>query len=87
LLKLFIDAYIRKEADDAIRVFQQHRTMHKLAETISKKAVTSPEELGSLPSEFDKLGRSHFEAEEKRIFPRALKTHQAIRKNDLKASV
>jgi hemerythrin-like domain-containing protein len=87
LLKLFVDAYGRKGADDAIRVFQQHRTMHKLADTISKNAMTSPEELGSMPSEFDRLVRSHFEAEEKRIFPWALKTHQAIRKNDPNASV
>jgi hemerythrin-like domain-containing protein len=39
LLKLFIDTYGRKGADDAIKVFQQHRTMHKLADTISKKAM------------------------------------------------
>lgn len=41
LLKLFIDAYGRKEADNAIKVFQQHRTMHKLAHAISKTALTS----------------------------------------------
>ena len=87
LLKLFIDTYGRKGADDAIKVFQQHRTMHRLAETISKKAMASPEELESTPCEFDKLVRSHFEAEEKHIFPWALKTHQTIRKNDPKASV
>ena len=87
LLKLFIDAYGRKGADDAIKVFQQHRTMHKLAETISEKAMNSPEELGSTPSEFDKLVRSHFDSEEKRIFPWALQAHQAIRKSGSKASV
>ena len=87
LLKLFIDTYGRKEADDAIKVFQQHRTMHKLADTISKKAMNSPEEIGSMPSEFDKLVRSHFDAEEERIFPWALQTHQRIRKNDSKPSV
>ena len=87
LLKLFIDAYGRKEADEAIKVSQQHRTMHKLADTISEKAMTSPEELGSMPSEFDKLVRSHFDAEEKRIFPWALQTHQGVRKNDSKPSV
>ena len=76
LLKLFIDAYGREGADDAIRVFQQHRTMHKLADTISKTALTSPKELGSMPSDFEKLVRLHFEAEEERIFPWALKTHQ-----------
>jgi hemerythrin-like domain-containing protein len=86
LLKLFIDTYGRKRADDAIKVFQQHRTMHILAETISKKAMASPEELESMPSEFDKLVRSHFEAEEKHIFPWALKTHQAIQKNDPRVS-
>jgi len=77
LLKLFIDAYGRNGADDAIKVFQQHRTMHKLADTISKTALTMPEKLGSIPSDFDKLVRSHFVAEEGRIFPWALKIHKA----------
>ena len=76
LLKLFIDAYGREGADDAIKVFQQHRTMHKLADAISKKALTSPKELSSMPSDFEKLVLSHFKAEEERIFPWALKTHQ-----------
>lgn len=80
LLKLFIDTYGRKGSDDAIGVFQQHRTMHKLADSISKTAMASPKELGSIPSDFDKLVRSHFEAEEKHIFPWALKTHETIRK-------
>ena len=84
LLKLFIDTYGRKGADEAIKVFQQHRTMHKQADTISEKAMNSPEELGSMPSEFDKLVRSHFDAEEKRIFPWALRTHQGMRNNDSK---
>jgi hemerythrin-like domain-containing protein len=78
LLKLFIDAYGRKGADDAIKVFQQHRTMHKLADAISKHALTNPEDLGSMQSDFDKLVRSHFEAEEKRIFPWALKTQSGL---------
>lgn len=86
LLKLFIDAYGRNGADDAIKVFQQHRTMHKLADTISKKALTSPEKLGSMPSDFDKLVRSHFLAEEDRIFPWALKTHQAAQNKPPKTS-
>jgi len=77
LLKLFIDAYGREGADDAIKVFQQHRAMHKLADAISKTALTSPHKLGSMPSDFDKLVRSHFQAEEERIFPWALKTYQA----------
>jgi hemerythrin-like domain-containing protein len=87
LLKLFIDAYGRKGADDAIKVFQQHRMMHKLADTISKNALNSPEELGSMPSEFDKLVRSHFDAEEERIFPWALQTHKGIQHNHPKTSM
>jgi hemerythrin-like domain-containing protein len=73
LLKLLIDAYGRLGADDAIKVFQQHRTMHKLTDAISKGALTTPEDLGSIAFEFDKLVRSHFKAEEERIFPWALK--------------
>jgi hemerythrin-like domain-containing protein len=86
LLKLFIDTYGRKGADDAIRVFQQHRTMHRLADSISRTAIASPTELGSIPSDFDKLVRSHFEAEEKRIFPWALKAHETIRKQASRTS-
>ena len=86
LLKLFVDAYGREGADDAIRVFQQHRTMHKLADAISKTALNSPEKLGSMPTDFDKLVRSHFEAEENRIFPWALKTHQTVRNKQSKTS-
>jgi hypothetical protein len=51
------------------------------------KAMHSPEELGLMPSEFDRLVRSHFDVEEKRIFPWALQTHQGIRKNDPESSV
>ena len=87
LLKLFIDTYGRKGADDAIKVFQQHRTMHKSADAIANKALTSPEGLGSMPSDFDKLVRSHFEAEEERIFPWALKTYQALRNKHPRTSM
>ena len=87
LLKLFIDAYGREGADDAIKVFQQHRTMHKSADAIANKALTSPENLGSMTSDFDKLVRSHFEAEEERIFPWALKTYQAPRNKHPRTSM
>jgi len=87
LLKLFIDAYGRRGADDAIKVFQQHRTMHKLADTISKRALSSPNELGSMSSEFEKLVRSHFEAEEERIFPWALKICREIHNKSPNQSV
>jgi hypothetical protein len=39
---------------------------------ISSAPYASPEELGSMLAEFDKLVRSHFDAEEKRIVPWAL---------------
>lgn len=85
LLKLFIDTYGRRGADEVIKVFHQHRAMHSLADAISKHALASPENLGSTPSDFDKLVRSHFEAEEKRIFPWALKTLATIRKEESRA--
>jgi hemerythrin-like domain-containing protein len=75
LLKLLIDTYGRARAEDAIKVFQQHRTMHKLTDTISKGAFTTPEDTSSIVIEFDKLVRSHFKAEVERIFPWALKAH------------
>ena len=87
LLKLFNDVYGGEEADDAIKVFQQHRTMHKSADAIANKALTSSEELGSMPSDFDKLVRSHFEAEEERIFQWALKTYQALRSKHSRTSI
>ena len=76
LLKLFIDTYGRNGANDAIKVFQQHRTIHKLADTISKLALPSPSELGAIPTDFQRLVHSHFKAEEERIFPWALKIHE-----------
>jgi hemerythrin superfamily protein len=79
LLKMFIDAYGRNGASDAIKVFHQHRAMHTLAENISKQASTAPNSLGSMPSDFDRLVRSHFSAEEKRIFPWALETRNKLR--------
>jgi hypothetical protein len=76
LLKLLIDTYGRVGADDPIKVFQQHRTMHRLTDAISKGALTTPEDTGSIAVELDKLVRSHFKAEEERIFPSALKAHR-----------
>lgn len=79
LLKMFIDAYGRNGALDAIQVFHQHRTMHTLADAISKQSLTSPEGLGSTPSDFERLVCTHFSAEEKRIFPWALETRNKLR--------
>jgi hypothetical protein len=72
LLRLFVDVLGREGADDAIKVFQQHRTIHKLTDVIARRATASLEGLASTPSELDKLVRSHFGLEEERIFPWAL---------------
>jgi len=85
LLKLFIDVLGREGADDAITVFQQHRMIHKLTDVIARRATASPEGLASTPSELDKLARSHFGAEEERIFPWALDIQREMRKKHPKA--
>ena len=72
ILRLLVGELGRKGADGEIRVFQQHRPIYRLMQTIAELA---PKEAADLEAEQAKLGElfdDHTRAEEQRVFPRAL---------------
>ncbi|MDV3278040.1 MAG: hemerythrin domain-containing protein [Nitrososphaerales archaeon] len=77
VLKVLIEAYGVKGAEDAIMVFRQHRPMYTLMEAIERFAALSPAELESKEEELNGLFGQHTKAEEERIFPWALSTHRS----------
>jgi len=76
VLRTLIDAYGVRGADDAIKVFRQHRPIYDLMEEVKKLASLSPAELASSEEKLSLLLEEHTLAEEKRVFPRALSTHK-----------
>jgi hemerythrin-like domain-containing protein len=76
VLRLLIEAYGVKGADDAIVVFRQHRPIYKLMEEVKKLASLSPEELSLDERKLRTNLEGHVMAEETRIFPKAISTHR-----------
>jgi hypothetical protein len=76
VLKLLIDAYGVKGAEDAIVVFRQHRPIYDLMEKVKKLVALSAEELASSGDELRMLFDEHTLAEETRVFPKALSAHE-----------
>lgn len=76
VLRLLIDVYGVKGAEDAIMVFRQHRPIYDLMENVKKLASLSPEELASSEERLRLLLDDHTLAEETRVFPRAVSTHR-----------
>ena len=76
VLRLLIDAYGIEGADDAIKVFRQHRPIYDLMDQVKKLASLSTEELASDEARLKRLLDEHTFAEEARVFPRALSTHR-----------
>ncbi len=76
VLRLLIDAYGVKGAEDAITVFRQHRPIYDLMESIKRLASLPAEELSSREGDLKRLLEEHTLAEESRVFPRALSTHR-----------
>ena len=74
VLRLLIDAYGLKGAEDAILVFRQHRPIYDLMEEVKKLASISTEELASNEDRLKRLFDEHTLAEETRVFPRAIST-------------
>lgn len=74
VLRLLIDAYGLKGAEDAILVFRQHRPIYDLMEQVKKLASISTEELASNEDRLKRLFYEHTLAEESRVFPRAIST-------------
>ncbi len=76
VLRLLIEAYGVKGADDAIVVFRQHSPIYKLMEEVKKLASLSPEELSLDEGKLRTMLEEHTKAEEARVFPRAMSTHR-----------
>jgi hypothetical protein len=73
VLRFLIDVYGVKGAEDEIRVFQQHRPIHALLETIKKLAILPPDELATHEDSLSTLFDEHTFAEENAVFPRAIR--------------
>lgn len=80
VLRLLIEVYGVKGAEEAIVVFRQHRPIYQLMESLKKIAVLTPEELASNQDELMAKLDEHTAAEETRVFPRAMSTYRE-RKN------
>jgi hemerythrin-like domain-containing protein len=85
VLRILIDAYGVKGADDAIEVFRQHRPIYDLMEEVKRLASLSMEELASDEDRLRQLLDEHTLAEESRVFPRAMSTYKG--RTDAKSSV
>jgi len=72
VLRLLIDAYGVKGAEEAIVIFRQHRPIYTLVEEVKKLASLSAEELASNEASLKSLLEGHTKSEEDRIFPMAL---------------
>ena len=71
VLRILIDAYGVEGADDAIKVFRQHRPIYDLMQEVKRLASLSVVELASDEDRLRQLLEDHTLAEESRVFPRA----------------
>jgi hemerythrin-like domain-containing protein len=71
VLRILIEVYGVEGADDAIKVFRQHRPIYDLMEEVKRLASLSTEELASNEDRLRQLFEEHTLAEENRVFPRA----------------
>jgi hypothetical protein len=72
ILRLLIGELGRKGAEEEIRIFQQHRPIYRLMQAVSELASEEAMDLGSEQAELDALFDDHANAEELRVFPKAL---------------
>ena len=83
VLRILIDAYGVEGADDAIKVFRQHRPIYDLMEEVKRLASLSVEELASDEYGLRQLLEEHTFAEESRVFPRAISTYRERAVSDI----
>ncbi len=74
VLKVLIDAYGREGAKDAIATFREHRAVRQMTLDIENMATTTPAMIPPMQHKLQALLLAHFNAEEQRIFPWAVKT-------------
>jgi hypothetical protein len=88
VLRLLIQAHGVKGADEAIVVFRQHRPIYRLMTEVKKLALLCPEELVMNEARLKSMFEEHKQAEEARVFPKALSTFkEAGGKLDLRSGV
>lgn len=78
ILRLLIGELGVEGAKEEIRVFQQHRPIHRLMQAMGELASKSPSELADEQIRLNALFREHTELEEGRVFPRAVACHRAM---------
>jgi Arc/MetJ-type ribon-helix-helix transcriptional regulator len=76
VLRMLIDAFGVRGADEAITVFRQHRPIYQLMEEVKKLPSLSPEELAVNEARLRSLLEEHTKAEEDRVFPKAVSTYK-----------
>lgn len=76
ILRLLIAELGVKGAEEEIRVFQQHRPIYRLMQTLADLASKSAEDLEAEQTELNALFLEHTSAEEENIFPKALKCYE-----------
>lgn len=86
VLKVLLDAYGRKGAERAIKVFQEHREIHQLISEMRSVASSSPERLAEKRDRLGVVLERHFRAEEEEVFPWALDTVRKMRGSPDKTS-
>jgi hypothetical protein len=72
ILRLLIGELGVTGAEDEIKVFQQHRPIHKLMQLVAELAARSAAELANDQSRLRELFLAHASMEEQRVFPKAL---------------
>jgi hemerythrin-like domain-containing protein len=71
ILRLFIGTLGRKGSEEAIRIFQQHRPIYQLMESIKRFSELPTVELEKRQDDLMELLDRHTGAEERDIFPEA----------------
>jgi len=72
ILRLLIGELGVTGAEDEIKVFQQHRPIHRLMQLIAELAAKSATELAEDQRQLKELFREHTSMEEQGVFPKAL---------------
>jgi len=79
ILRLLIGELGLKGAEAEIKVFQQHRPIHRLMQLISELASKSVPELTAEQRRLNDLFLHHTSLEEQGVFPKALVTYRELR--------
>jgi len=72
ILRLLIEAYGKEGAEEAIRVFRQHRPIYALMQAVEGFSQLKAEELSIREAQLVELLGEHAFTEEKMVFPDAL---------------